>query len=566
MGKVAIASLFGCLGAALAGADPTVIAHDRIRFSLPGDWTLQVDGGILQGSLAGASDGGMVVLGARDRGGRSLVEAFGLAVDASTKGRTLLKANPPAPGAGASKSGVPFVGQSRITRGAAGDVWMGLYYAFDVGGGAFQLLTFVAGSPETFKTMATASGAGLEGLVVVTPAAAPVPSASLGGRVGSGASVYQQTGLRGDEYVSGAVRAESARLAEIPFQLGYARRYKFLDTPQIGRCRDGTAVACSPSTARVVQAQSTLMAVPGDGRAPVPTRVNIALLDTLFRGEADDGWQRVMSFDRVDAMADGSVFFGLSLYGSRHDGYCVVPPGGAPQLVAGWQFMKGFGKPGWGSSSFMRPCPDGRSAWLVLSNDGPANIAHLTPGAGGSWQARRVQPTWDGKPLTMNKSQLEWGAAEPGGGYLWHEKDSFYRLAPDGRVSPLAKLPIPTAGVNLSEPVVLPNGDIWFGIATEYSFSSSGTVDQATGHYTHRATNFMVGDRSRLVRVRLDGQGGMAVGEISAEKLLEALRARGAAGDGGVFEPARLRIDHATGGLLVYDSHHGTLYSVMPAD
>jgi hypothetical protein len=64
----------------VALADPTAIAHDRIRFALPGDWSTKADGPVLQGSLAGAADGAMVVLGARDMGGKPLAEVFSAAV------------------------------------------------------------------------------------------------------------------------------------------------------------------------------------------------------------------------------------------------------------------------------------------------------------------------------------------------------------------------------------------------------------------------------------------------------------------------------------------------------
>lgn len=550
--------------AAAAGADPTAVAHDRIRFSLAGDWSLAGEGGILQGSLAGASDAGMIVWSAKDMGGRSLAEAFVAAVEASTRGRSVLKVNPPEPGAGQSRTGVPFVGQSRITKGAGGDVWYGLYYAFEVGGGAFQLLSFVAGSPATFKTLATASGAGLEGLTVEAPAPAAVARVDMGGRVGAPSGVFSQTGARSDEYVSGAFQAQSVRLEPVPFRTAFARRYEFLDTPQIGRGGDGTVYAFSPSTSSLTEAQKNLMRVPAQGPLE-KTRFGFATLGPPLDGTTDYGRTEIMGLDKLHVVRDGSAFLQLSLYGTKHSGFVVARPSGAVEVVASPKFLAGQGKAGWGSTSFLEPGPDGRSAWLVFSNEGPANLLHLTTDGGGSWRFRRVQATFAGKPLTPSRANMAWGAADPKGGYLWHEKDSWYRLAPDGTVIQLLRMPIETDGVDLSDPVVLPNGDIWFGVATEYWSSGGGTV--SGGAYTHRNTTFMVGDRSRLVRVRIDGQGRASLGEIGAEAAVAALRQAGVAnGDSTVFKPLRLAVDHATGGLLLYDTHHGSLLAVVPGD
>ena len=136
----------------------------------------------------------------------------------------------------------------------------------------------------------------------------------------------------------------------------------------------------------------------------------------------------------------------------------------------------------------------------------------------------------------------------------------FWRIRPDGDVSEILKLTLPSENVTVTGPVILENGDMWLAFSTQLHVSSYANV--TNGAVDVRNTWFMVGDRSRLVRIRLKS-GKVELGEISSERILDALRkASIVRSDSGVMKTALLRIDYKTGGLILADSHHSILYGL----
>lgn len=559
-------------GAALAGPP---VEHGAVALALGPGWSIQrsPDGAVLTGRREGYADASMLAWAPTPLAGRTLAAALVQAVEALTRGRTVTKVHPAEPALGKTVPGIGYAAQTRVTRGADGSTWIGMYYLLEVRGQA-QLVALVAGSAPSFQALAKEFATALDQATPLggggSPPGGGPPSIPVPGPGGE-RSFQASTGARSDEYVAGVVSAQSAALAPVPFAVAFVRRAGMLDKsfPQASRDGKGRIFYNDPDFAGKLLFNRAVMDATRPG-APVATAYDLdrfgAELTRLHRPKFPT---RVSATIHVEGVADGSLVVGVD-DGSNHRAYLAFRPDGTVEAMTRpgqlAEFVAEGGKPAWQSWSFLRPWPDGQGAWLFAQLNPPAKVARLVRQGPGTWTLAKVQPRWNGQPATLRHTSFMDGAAAPDGSYLWFDKQTVWHMAADGTIRSLVKLPYPEDDVTLSNVVALANRDLWIGFNTKVEVLAGGTVDTRTGVYTHRNTQFSVGDRSRLVRIRLDGKGGATLGEVSGAALRAALAPQGFELASDLLGTALLRIDHVTGGLLAYDKHHEIVYGLTFRD
>lgn len=145
------------------------------------------------------------------------------------------------------------------------------------------------------------------------------------------------------------------------------------------------------------------------------------------------------------------------------------------------------------------------------------------------------------------------GCTDWEGGYIFYTGLALWRLTPDGIARPLVNVKVAGQGASYGNPVVDGNGDIWIPVARK--FKSVAYVDD-----THRTDVYSIlGDRSRLVRVRLTARGAQ-VHEISTSRFLSSL------GRSGVMKVYTLKPDWKYGGIVGYDSHQDVAFHLKSTD
>jgi hypothetical protein len=159
---------------------------------------------------------------------------------------------------------------------------------------------------------------------------------------------------------------------------------------------------------------------------------------------------------------------------------------------------------------------------------------------------------------------LLWGAPDRQGGWIFHSGDVFWRIDRDGSTKAIAKLALPTKGVTYSNPVVLENGDLWFALNADSS-SVVYTDADAYGNRTVTDSWHSAGDRPRWIRLRPDGRGGLDIGEIDGDDVLEALKKLGAKLEfDNLFVTPRLRVDYSSKGIVAYETSNDLLFVLEP--
>lgn len=553
-------------GPAPPEAGTTRVTLERLVLDLDGAWAIdrRADGTVWA-SPDGVADAAVLVMPSFDLAGATLTDALVRGIDASTAGRTLVKAMPPQPAGGTTKGGVPFVGQLRVTTGAAKDTAHTLYYAFDLGGRA-QVVALIASSAAAFQATATAVGTALEQVQLV--AAAP----SAGGATSDFAKTVGGT-------VNVASVGESARLAEVKFEIAWQQPYArasaytsfgFLFTRDASGNLYLHDAEAYDGTAKATVYQSL------QGKPLQATAITHHAVATLVAQATSFPGTPTMWFDTLTADAAGDLFVGgpasVEQSYNTHGEYVVWRRDtGKPEVVVTHPTLQGLSRgPGWGTTSYFRPTPDG-GAWLFVVTDSWPRVLYFERGAAG-WSSRELDVTkfaggGDGPSPTAD-ALTSFGCPDFTGGWVFYSNGAFWRLSRDGGpIQPVLRMALPSKGVTLSNPVVLANGDLWFAALSDDS-SVAYLGPDAWGHGTTAVTHqsILLGDRARWIRARLDGKGNVSLGEIAAEALLPALAKAGATIDGGVLQTPHLEADLTSGGILTYDSHHEVLFAVRPLD
>ncbi len=550
------------------------LTHDRLILDLKGSWRSAIDGGMLAASLEGVADAAVLVMPTIDLGGGSLADVLVRGIDASTQGRTLVKALPAQPELGTTRAGVAFVSQFRQTRGAAGDVMNALYYLYDVGGRG-QLVVALATSTPSFKLVATAVVA-KETQVIAAPTAP-----SVGVPTGAGSTSYT-TAVGSTAYVASV--GESPKLAPVPFQLTWAQynpRASAMTSFGFHFTRDGRGNAYVYDSREYDAVRTDAVSTyAGGGSKRALTAIDHTAFEAAVLGatgfrDASGSALRTSEFESLDADLGGNLFVGgrAAIFGDAFKGYTsyFVWRGGtgkAEPILPKLTFEQPFN---WQATSVLRPTPQG-DAWLFIPRAGSWPRVLYLRHSGGAWSLQEIDVSrfaGGGKgPTPTIEALTTWGAPDFTGGWVFYSNGAFWRISRDGgAIAPLLRMDLPTKGVSVSGPIVLANGDIWFAALEDSSVVSYVGPDQ-WGHGTAEVKHqsIVLGDRSRWIRARLDGKGGVSLGEIDGEAILAALRKAGARLDGGVFQTPRLKVDLTSGGILTYDTHHGVLYALAPQD
>ena len=560
--------------AAAPAAGTTRLTHDRLVLDLKGSWRSAIDGEMLSASPEGVADAAVLVMPTIDLGGGSLADVLVRGIDASTTGRTLVKALPAQPELGTTRAGVSFASQFRQTRGAAGDVMNAIYYLYDVGGRG-QLVVAVAVSTPSFKLVATAVVA-KETQVIAAPTAP-----SVGVPTGAGSSSYT-TAVGSTAYVASV--GESPKLAPVPFRITWAQhnpRVSSMTSFGFHFARDGRGNAYVYDSEEYDAVRTDAVSTyAGGGSKRTMTAIDHTAFETAVlqaTGFRDDSGSalRTTRFESVDADQAGDLFIGgrAAIFGNAFKGYTsyFVWRGGTGKgeaILPKLTFEHPFS---WEATSFLRPTPQG-DAWMFVPRAGKWPRVLYLRHSGGAWSEKEIDVSrfaGGGKGPTPTIDALTaWGAPDFTGGWVFYSNGAFWRISRDGgAIAPLVRMDLPTKGVSVSAPVVLANGDIWFAALEDSSVVSYVGPDQ-WGHGTAEVKHqsIVLGDRSRWIRARLDGKGGVSLGEIDGDAILAALRKTGARIDGDVFQTPRLKVDLTSGGIFTYDTHHGVLYALTPQD
>ncbi len=153
------------------------ITHDRLRAELPGNWKTAVDskGNVLRAQPDFAPNAGLIFGASQEYLNGTAPLSLTSAAQKLESGRTLLKAFPPQPQSGLTKSGYGYAFQSRISRGKnAKDVWYAAYYTFPAGA-RFQTIVALARSNADFQKIVEQVSPALDASVQVELPRAIVP-------------------------------------------------------------------------------------------------------------------------------------------------------------------------------------------------------------------------------------------------------------------------------------------------------------------------------------------------------------------------------------------------------
>lgn len=561
------ASAFLLAASLLAGPGLSAegIEYDRIRLPIRGDWQKAEQSGYAMFARSG-KPGGVLVLQSM-RGGPEMLDRFlTRLMEAHSEGRTLAKVFPEQLARGKTKSGLTFAGQGRVTKSDK-DIWYCQYFAFDLGG-SLQAVVVFAETPDAFKELSAVVAPGLElaaALTQTTPAA-QLPTPATGPT-----STFQQTGIMPDQFVSGVVSAQSAELKPIQFRI----------TGGMGISPDNLVLTHRDQTGAMYMIKDTVgdMAVLDTAREihriqdfqkPQKTGLTreflMKVVKQLGKEKVDLFFVNTSPVHQMSVDRKGNLFIGQTI--EDHNAFMLRNTSGDVSLIASPSQLKKISN-GWHTNrdaSRIRPTSEG-NAWLFVQgpeangkNYGTLAYALLKTEQG--FKSKQVVPSFRGRAYDRVAAYGLFNSVtvDPEENLVFYNKGSFWKIQPSGEITEILRLALPTGGVSVAGPVILDNGDIWLAFSTEYNINSYANV--TNGAVDIRNTWFMVGDRSRLVRIRIAG-GKVELGEISSERILDALRkARLTRSDSGVMKTALLRRDFKTGGLVLVDSHHNVLYGL----
>ncbi|MEZ0229333.1 MAG: hypothetical protein ACAI25_11960 [Planctomycetota bacterium] len=165
--------------AALRAEDGKTIDLGDARVTLPGAWTVKVEGATTMATPDGKKDALVVFLRAPARNGKSLGEIATTAVGRFEEGRTREKLEWPKPQEGKTRTGVPYATQGSYSKGAKGELHLRLWILES--GEGFRVILACAVATEVFEPLVKDATGAVEAIVVAGPAkpaakeAAPAP-------------------------------------------------------------------------------------------------------------------------------------------------------------------------------------------------------------------------------------------------------------------------------------------------------------------------------------------------------------------------------------------------------
>lgn len=541
------------------------ISYDLLSIPVQGNWKRLDQNGYAVFSRPG-KPGGLLLLKSM-KGGPEMLERFlTRLMEAHAEGRTLAKVFPEKIARGKTRSGLSFAGQGRVTTSEK-DTWYCQYFAFDLGG-SLQAFVAFAETAESFKELSAAAGPALELAAAIPPQT--VPTAEIPSPATGPTSMHQQTGIMPDQFVSGVISAQSAELKPIQFRItgGMALSTDDLvlsnrdETGAIYVTRDSVGAMANLDLAREIHR------IQDFGR---PQKTGLSR-EFLMKAVAQLGKEKVDLFfvgtspvHHLSVDRKGNLFMGQTI--DDHNAFLLRSSAGITLIASPSQLRKAAN--GYNTNrdaSRIRPTSRG-NAWLFVQGPEPdgknyGTIAYALLKTNEGFKSKQVIPSFKGKPYGRAAAYSLFNnvAVDQDENLVFYSRGSFWRIQPDGAVTEILKLPLPSENVTISGPVIQENGDMWLAFSTQYHVTSYANVTGGTADI--RNTWFMVGDRSRLVRIRMKG-GKVELGEISSERLLDALRKSGIVrSDSGVMKTALLRLDYKTGGLVLADSHHSVLYGL----
>ncbi len=463
-----------------------------------------------------------------------------------------------------------------------------MYYAFNVGDGV-QAVMVLAENANLFKEIAKETSPAFEQIQVISSSQPSRPAVTQPSRPENqsgtpSTSFFQQTGPASDQFVSGVVTAQSAELKPVSFRVTGGMRFGTLsasdsDMVMSARDKDGnlyiieSSVGVFGSTDRA-QFIHRIKDFSAPQKLDWSRKAAMINVNRLSKEKVDLFFADVSPIHTLRVDEKGNLYVGINI--DHDNAFFSLERGGESKLLASMSQLSraANGYQTGGTASRLYVSQSG-SAWLMVQGvekpggkDYGTNAFFLERADGG-WKAVPIPVRCQGQPCSQKTKYTIFanGTVDADGGWIFYDGAGFWRATKDGDVRQLARLKLPTGDVTITGPVVLANGDIWYAFSTDYSVVTGGTVNQQTGYYDARNTWFTVGDRSRLVRIRIK-DGAVQLGEISSEKILAALRAQKLPlrPDSQVMKTVRLVPDYSTGGLLVFDGHHSVLYGIQPQD
>lgn len=549
---------------AASGLAADGVAYDLLSVPIKGDWKRTDQNGYAFFSRPG-KPGGIVLIRSM-KGGPDLLERFlTRLMDAHAEGRVLAKVFPQQIARGKTKSGLTFAGQGRITK-TESDTWYCQYFAFDLGG-SLQAFVAFAETPEAFKELSQAAGPALELASAISP---QTPTAQLPAPATGPTSMHQQTGIMPDQFVSGVVSAQSAELKPIQFRITGGMALSTDDLVLSNRDETGAIYVTRDSvsyTAFMDQARE-IHRIQDFGR---PQKTGLTR-EFLMKAVQQLGKEKVDLFfvdtspvHQLSVDKKGNLFIGQTI--DDHNAFLLRSSAGITLIASPSQLRRAAN--GYNTNrdaSRIRPTARG-NAWMFVQGPEPdgknyGTVAYALLKTDDGFKSKQVVPSFKGKPYNRAAAYSLFNnvTVDANENLVFYMRGSFWRIQPDGAVTEILKLPLPAENVSVAGPVIQENGDMWLAFSTQYHVTSYANVNGGVADI--RNTWFMVGDRSRLVRIRIrDGKA--ELGEISSERVLDALRKAGIVrSDSGVMKTAFLRLDYKTGGLILADSHHSVLYGL----
>jgi hypothetical protein len=387
-----------------------------------------------------------------------------------------------------------------------------------------------------------------------------------------------------DRFVTGAREAQAARLAAVPFEVLWHQPQDGSYDASLDLATDGHGcvrfVLCSDAIGYAATGRVHLYAQRSHSAGA--TNVSIARIQTELRRALRDPELVVRHLSSLDSDAGGNLYFGVDVSGARHEAFLswrhdadAIEVLATPERVA--QLSRNADGVELRTWAVLRPAPQG-DAWLVVHEREiqhaerhrplPRQLVRLRRSASGRWDAESVPLRFEAASglETPAPADVASGAPDAGGGWIFFGGGALWRADAAGRTRPLARLELPAPdSAARTAPVVLENGDVWLALSRKSSVTGHGVVHPG-GAYEERNTWFLLGDRSRWVRLRLDGRGGIQLAEIDGQALLDGLRKAGARLESEVVRTKRLKRDHASGGLAAWDAHHDQLFVIRPLD
>jgi hypothetical protein len=259
---------------------------------------------------------------------------------------------------------------------------------------------------------------------------------------------------------------------------------------------------------------------------------------------------------RMSCDAAGNVYVVLASRGIT-DMVLVVDPKGVVGLVASPAQLK---RPGVVGSLTTTIAADDRGTWIHLDDDGAdsAWLIHADRQPDGTYTLSKVLPKYTGTDAP-SADQVTYGTVARTGAWAYWKDDTVWSIDPaTATARAVAQIEMSLEGLTRTPPIVLPSGELWFAV------NEVSTTEFVGGNVW-----IETGDRSRWIRARPDGAGGLRFAEIDGDALRAQLAAAPDAGGLAVAGTAAMstggfRPDPATGGLIAFDTELGGVIAVEP--